>query len=597
MITIPDKNRRYIQGTDSDILGNLFSTFNCDFKQNKGALRLGRRLVLNTATADLTQLNSYPVGFKYFNNGSSTSVYTAAGSANTGYAFSALTPDGGFGRVVTAGSPATVDSTTSDIEVGFGELYISSASDAKVYYLNSSNVWGNLNAGSAGNVMMMCYFNYQNRMYVTKGGYQIQSWDSSHTVASPAATYTLSLATTEIITFIKASNNRIWIGTVNVYGGRGYVYSWDGSTSTGPQATYKLDTAGALACVIDGDVPYIIDTNGRLLHFNGGTFVATAGFNRKNDKQLYNAAYSLNKRFIHPNGMAIIEGEINVLADLTNNDVAAHGGTQEDCNPSGVWEYSRTNKDLKHKTSFTLTKSGGTINDFGQVRIFGAGGLAEAIVTSSVNNGSYLAGCSYYTDATTTTSGIFYDDLNDTLAKCGSYVSARLFSVRVLKDIWHRLYALHLKFLNASDKIVVKWRSTIDIPTEVTITWLSSTAFYTSTDLTPYMTIGTDGLYGEVDVIQGLGSGKCSHITNIQKRATDWLVQVDETYTGATGTSKARLSKWIKAGTIQDVLDYDSVQLGLKNGIQIQVKLWMSWTGQNELISTVITNAPTAQYQ
>src|SRR3990167_3461260 len=155
MIRIPSQLKQFIQLNLSDLLGNLYATFNCDFESIKGALRLGERLVLNANTSDEAELNSFPVGFKFFYNGTTSEFYTAAGTGSGGSVFSSLHIDTTFTDVNTGGSPTTViDSFTSDIEVASwatttSELYVS-ADDGKCYYLNASNTWASLTAGTSG---------------------------------------------------------------------------------------------------------------------------------------------------------------------------------------------------------------------------------------------------------------------------------------------------------------------------------------------------------------------------------------------------------------------------------------------------------------
>lgn len=573
MTQIPNEKNQWVQPNNSDVGGNLYITKGCDFDRNKGRLRLAVRLLLNTSTTDVPEITGAPVGFRVFNNGSDTSVYSVAGAAGVGYVLKALTPGANFVKVVTSGAPATLDSATSDIESAFSELYASSAADAKVYYLNASNAWANFAAGAAGAAMMMC--KYGNRVYVTKNGNQIQSFDSSHTVTSPTgATNTNPNSTqipdsTEYITFMRPASNGLWIGTVNIYGGRGHIYFWNG-TDTQITKTYVLDSSGALACAIKNDTPYVTDSNGDILVWIGGAFVRSAGIWKKSKKPLYNSTYYQNMRFIHPNGMAIIDKVVHVLLDLTNNDAASHGGTQEECNPSGIWALDEDLKSLKHKYSFGLSKAGGTILDYGQFKISSAGGLLETIVAANISNGTFMAGCSYFSDATTVLSGIFHDDTFDTEAKGGYLVSPKISAVGLI-DIWPKLYAFHEKFLNATDKMIVKFRNIADVPVESTITWTANNGFTSATALT--FVKGDD-----VEILQGVGAG---FITRIESITGGNRVRLVDSFTGATGTAIARFGKWRYAGTIQDTDAHDEVPLD--EGTWVQVKVAMFWSGANEV--------------
>ncbi len=601
MFQIPNTNRQFIQANNSDVIPNLWGTFNVDLVENEGRLRVGKRLILNTNTLDIPELTRYPAGFRYFNNGSDSSFYCIAGNGNqgginVGEVFKASAIDGSWAKVTTSGSPAGIDSETSDIETAFGEMYVTSAIDAKVYYLNSSNVWNNFSAGSAGDVMMMTYYN--GRMYCTKAGNQVISWDSSHTVAN-SGSYTLTFDVNTRITWLRSSSNRIWIGTVNTQGGKGYIYEWDGTTVNTPTKAYRLEAGGALACVIKDDVPYVIDTNANLLYWQGGTFKKLTGFNRKKNKLLFNPFYKTNQRFIHPNGMAIIRGKINILIDGTNFDVSSHNGTQEETIPSGIYEFDET-RGLTHKYSFGLSKAGGTIIDYGQIRIFGAGAISEILTAQSpiTTNGTFLCGASYYVDASTVYGGIFYEDSNDTLKKIGTIMSSKIdaddatpYHLPSVENDWLSLYTLYKPFFDTADKIVPKYRTSDVDFVEATITWVSPTKFTvpnSSVNISNYWTAGTGG---EVEVVQGLGSGKCSHIINAVNDVGVWTVTVDETYTNATGTSKARFQNWKKISSIvYNNQNFNSDTIGIKS-TWIQFKVMMLFSGKDEVERFIITNS------
>lgn len=597
MIKIPASNRQFSQPNNSDLLGNIFATFNCDFDSNVGAIRLSKRMILNTATADVTDMTGFSVGFKTFDNGTGSKIYTVAGSTATpGFVFQGGSdPTGTFSKLT--GTPTGFDSAYSDLEVFNNELYATPDS-ATAKYLDVSNTWHDLATGSTSNAFArpLCVFPALQRIYQAIDGYKVISSDTSHVVASIGAANTVSIDVAigrQAITFIKSSSNRLWVGTVNLLGGKGFVYEWDG-VSTQYNKSYQMDCAGALSCVIKNDVPWITDSNGVVSKWNGGTFQKVTAFNRKVSKQLYNLSTKQNLRFVHPNGMTIIDGMIHINVHLMNNDGTSDttgnsiNGSQEFCNPSGIWVLDETTNTLKHKYSYGLSKSGGTVTDFGQFRLYGVGGIAELVTNkdSQINtyNGQLLAGCSYYTDATTKTSGIFYDDTNDTLAKAGYSITPKIYSSEVL-DTWVRAYLRHKKFLSGSDKMVVKYRFVDDVPMETTITWLTTTSFSYPDSATLYVK------GDEVEVTKGLGSGKCSRITDIQHGSGVYIVTTAETFTGATGTSIARFMKWVEAGTIQDVKDVDSVNFGKGfNSTWIQLKVWMSWTGANELNDVLLVN-------
>ena len=603
MITIPNaQNGKQITQTNfSDVLGTLYASFNLDLLRNRGKFRVGGRMIVGSNTSDVAEINNYPAGYRYFNNGSGNAYYMIAGASNVGYAFTASGLNGSWSKVTTSGAPTTVDSTTSDIETAFGELYVSSSNDGKVYYLNGLNSWSHLLAGSAGYTTMLCY--YAGRMYATNLGNKIQSWDSSHTVVSPSNPFALQLGNGEIITWIRAASDRLWIGTINTTGGKGYVYSWDG-VSQQTTAAYRLQSAGALSCVIKEDVPYIIDSNGALLKWNGGTFTILTGIYRKKLKPLFNPYYQTNQRFVHPNGMSVVNGKINVALYLTNYDASSGAGTQEDCNPSGIWEFdgevafmnpeSGTNT-LYHKQSFTTTHQSDTITDYGQFRIAGIGALSEIVTAQApiITNGTFLAGASYYTDmaSPTISSAVFFDDSNDTLPKIGYFVTTKLFAgatKTALLDMYQKIHAVHEPFLNPNnpDRIVIKYRKSSDVPVEGNITWTSTTTFTTTLNVSGYHQ------NDEVEILAGvIGAGQPTHLTSDPVNSSGtYTCTVADAYTSASNqVSYARFSHWTYMGVIKDLIDHDELTIGEPNSY-IQLKVYMIWAGANELNEIILVN-------
>lgn len=595
----PNSAPLWNQTNDSDVNGSLWASFNLDFSENEGRLRLGKRLVVNTNTAVDAGFTSTPIGFKLFNNGSD-SIYTVVG-ANVWAMLgnypnvSIFSQDGG------SGTPTTCSATTSDIEIFNSDLYVT-ANDGKVYYLvYGGTTWANTaSVGTAGEAIMMCPFG--NHMYYGSG-ITVLSTNTDYTRnASGAYTVTLPNATVNDtrITFIKAGQNRIWIGTLNRLGQKAYIHEWDG-VSTQVTKSYRLQAGGALSCVIKDDIPYVMDSNARMWQFNGGTFVKIAQLNRRNKKMLFGALDFTNSRFIHPNGMAIINEKINVLIDGRNNDNAV---TLEQTIPSGIWEYDEE-RGLIHKHAFGTTRAVQSIVDYGASRIAGAGGLAEIDFpnTASGKNGTFMAGATYYTSATATSAAAFYDDSNDTLEKGGYLISTKLQALDIngqpsVQGSWPSIYTLYKQLQNVNDEIALKYRvyEKTSTPVEATITWTSTTTFTvlnSAVDVSQYWISGTGG---EVEITAGVGAGQCSHIIDAVNNAGTWAVTVDETYTGASSqTAKARFENWIK---LSEIAYNNSIPSGVTYGQDtpgaisnwIQFKICMLFTGKNELEKLLIAN-------
>src|ERR1035437_181276 len=592
MIAIPKSPNAYSlpvwdQKNNSDVNGSLYASFNLDLTENEGKVRLGKRLIVNTNTTDVAEITSYPCGFKVFGS----YKFAIAGLSGTGYVFrnSYQYPNATlFAKQVQSNTPTTVDSTLSDIEVSNSNLYLTCKGTA-VYFSTDGNTWTTQFAAGTDTTGVKMMTSFQSRTYMTQLKSQVISWDASNTVATSGA-YTVQLGNSDsnLITFIRSSSNRIWIGTLNTNGGKGYIYEWDG-TATQVQKSYRMEASGALSCIIKDDIPYVMDSNGSLLAWNGGTFVKLASLNRIHNQLLYNAISSVNNRFIHPNGMSIIKGKICMLIDGRNyNNATALSDTIEETIPSGVYEYDE-NKGLYHKYSVGSSHVGDTIIDYGQVKLFGVGALSELNISDNTSgrNGTFLAGASYYTDTATTQSGIFYDDSNDTLQKAGYLITTKQYAIDQtgqpsVQNSWQNIYTLYRKFLNANDEITVKYRNEEIDAVIATATWTSTTTFTTPTDLS--------ALVGyEVEPILGLGSGKTSHIISAPFGGGVSTVTLDETYTGATGTSHIRIQNWKKISTINtsSQATYDQAGIGPVSN-WVQFKIGLIFTGKDELEKLII---------
>lgn len=576
MIQFPRKDSPILKQTNKgNLFGDLWASFNLNLTKTLGRIRTGRML-LNNSSAFNTDLGC-PVAFKYFNS----LWWTVAGlklhsTSATQTGFTVNTTDAGSFN-------DTCNSDVSDLELFNGFLFITTATDI---YSFSGTVFSQKSAGglTTNTAHMMCV--YADRLYITNLFSKIYSMDTAYTLAT-SGSYTLSFtdSNANVLTFLRPASNKIWVGVLNTLGGKGYVYEWDG-TSTQVTRSYRLESQGALAGVIKDDIPYIVDSNGRLLAYNGSSFKEVARF--PVDTLLLKSATNatVNTRFIHPNGMAIVDGRINILINNLNGD---NGATINENFPSGVWEYDE-NIGLYHKYSVTyVPKDGATadITDYGQNRVSRVGALADAKITNSgaTANGQLLVGLNYYTNASSTLSGVFIDDTNDTVQKYGYFVTQWI-AAASLRDTWQKLFLQYRKFLDSADKIICKYRTTEVASVEATITWVNTTSFTTTTNV-----LGKEGQ--EVEVIQGTGSGKTAHITTIANNAGTYTVTLDDTFTGVTtGTAKARFQAWIKLGEITgQTTESWQMPIGVTSE-RIQLKVCMQFTGADELHTVSLINKP-----
>ncbi len=596
MITLP-KTGIWTQPNTSDALGDLWASFNLDTSENLTRLRLGKRLILNTGTSDVAQLTAAPIAF--INN--SAAVFTFAGTSNVGYAFkNDATMIGTFTRDSSTGNPTKIDSAKSDATFSNNAIYVTSQKSSDTTFLSIfkkplSSAWSEIVLSELYNDVytnMLC--SYANRLYMSNTYSKIISLDSSDSPSYSGA-YTVLVGSgsndpgSSIIKLLPA-DDRIFILTQNLYGGQGHVYEWDGAAQT-TSYDHRLESSGALAGVMFEGTPYIVDTNACLLAWNGGTFVEVACLNRDNGLPLvYTTNYSaLNNRFIHPNGMTIVDGKINILIDNKNADST---GTIEETIPSGIYEFDPRNpsKGLIHKHAISSNKAADIATNFGQVRITGVGALKNMNIPSTAAgaNGTFFVGSGYYTDATTIKYGIFYDDRNDTLPKSGYLITSKLLAQNyrrtlAVDDCWNDIYSFHRVLLSSNDRIVLKYRLTDVAPIEATVTWTSTTTFTTTTDVSAYQNF-------EAEILQGIGAGISTKILTVVNNAGTYTVTLKDTIYGATGTAKVRFQYWVERDTINNQkYHWQKTPLGVQ-GTWIQFKIFMYFTGRDEIEKFEVAN-------
>jgi hypothetical protein len=330
---------------------------------------------------------------------------------------------------------------------------------------------------------------------------------------------------------------------------------------------------------VNNDIPYIMDARAILRKYSGTGFDEVGRLPIQT--KLYGTIDNTNDRYIHPNGMAVTKN--GTILAFVNNLVGDTAATIPENFPSGIWEWA-DGYGFTHKQALTYNRYNDptTVTDWGQNRVSVVGGLALDFDNQNAGLVTPMVGATYYTDASTTTSGIFIENTVNTVQKKGYFVTTFFFSNEI-QDKWERLWATYKKLASASDSLVFKYRLYEENPVEASITWTSTTTFTTTTDVSAYTGY-------EVEVIQGTGSAGCSHITSIANNAGTYTVTVDSAYTGATGTAKARFQKWNKLNPApgdSTIRSYLQAAIG-GNNIRIQLKGCLTWTGDGEFYKVAI---------
>lgn len=586
MIKLPNDNKKITQTNRSDILGNVWSSFGLDLQSNVGVIQVSPRLKVNTTGVSNQGL---AVAFAGFDQ----RIWALAGTRifkNSSYDLTTAFTEDASTNAITNYLDYTGDMTL------FNSTLVTTSNDklmSKAANGSGTGAWTNrATLGGSSQLHKMVYFRKFNRLYYLDSNSQIKSLDSGW-VEATSGSYFIDLGFNSGLPYTMEADDRfIWIGTavtspsstINTTSGA-KILTWDGISG---QITneYILKATGVKAlCRDDSGVMHAMDNEGALLKFAGNGFVEIGRLPFKN-KLGYKAASNLYDSFIHPNGLKFTRnGTFKVLVNNLNGD---NDGTINENLPSGIWEWS-ADTGFVHCQPLTYNTVGSTsITDYGQNRVSAIGGLwiPEVYTTSSSGRSSLICGATLFTDASSTATSIFCEDPLNTTQKYGYFVTSWVHSQQI-QDTWQKLWLKYRRFLASDDKIVAKYRTKEATATEISITWVNTTSFTTSTDLTNYTGY-------EVEVIQGTGSGKCSHISSVVHNVLSgtWTANLDETYTGVTtGTAKARLQNWTKCGIITGQTDESSQLLIETSSERVQVKVCAQFTGEDQIFQLAITNA------
>lgn len=586
-----DKSYKFLQVNRGNQLGSLWATFGVDLQSNPGVVRASNKLVVNTSSADDADLG-LPAAFERFNDRwfavCGTRVFKTASADHTG----AFTED--------ASSGAVTDylDTLSDLKVFDGKLF-ASTEDELLSKTTATGAWTSVSALTAGTLHKLMYLRKTDRLYVTDDA-AILSVDTAGTVVSSAGDYYLAISDTSLrMIAADVSSDSVWIGLTAADGTRGSVYRWDGISS---QITreYKIEGAGVVALKVVGDIPYIIDTYGRIQRFNADSFSEVSRFPL--DGATFTSASttsSVVNKFIHHNGISETE-DGTLLIGLCSVVDSSNSTSLVERLPSGVWELDLSNGNLTHRHGFSLKTFAATSQtDYAQPEISRIGALCVVPFSNSSTSGrpSLLAGARVYTDATSVRTAVFmYTDIVTNEKVKAAQLVGTWFNSQEAVESWQRLWVLYRRFLNSSDRIVAKHRTSEEAPVYATITWTSETTFTTTTDVSAYAqsASGFDGTYGgEVEVLRGTGGGACRHITGVSENAGTYTVTLDGAVTGATGTAKARFQKWVKLlpEVTGQVIEYADMPIGA-TAPRMQLKLYAEFTGDDEIHRAVVNSEP-----
>jgi len=564
--------QNFKQENKGDKSGTIWSTKNIDPVVNPGKVNISKVLGFRTNTDDEANLGAAASGFA-FTSAFATDRYYAVADDRV-WQSASVNPNSGWSEV--SSTPTDCD-INSDIIAFNSKIYIATQNQLKSY---NGTSFANINGISSVPHSMTIY---GNRLYISDNNENIESMNTSETyVTSGSYTIDLNTATgqSQLITKIMSVSNGIWIATVYTDKSGGEVIFWDGVTENVASARYQIPR-GALSMTVKDDRPYIIDSLGRLRVFDGTSFVEIGRLPIK-DETLDNFNDNSNDRWVHPNGMIVVNDEIYCLVRNTMSD-----STQDVIEnfQSGVWAWNETNGFYCKYTFTNLDIVSGTQTDFGSPELAQVGALLQSNATggSTVDRddeSEIMAGVKYYSDATTTKAAIAITRVIDDIKKGGYFVTAQL-SAEKFDESWKEVIAVYDRFKNSTDRIYLKFRTYESTPVYGTATWGDDDRITTNIDLSSF----SQG--DEVEILRGNGSGACYTIRSINGTQ----IRFEEThFTGMSGTCRIRVQKWEKVG-VADTTDETNLRKTFESipDAWIQFKLFMVGTGRSPQVSKLIS--------
>lgn len=601
----------WTQTNRSDVYGDLWASFGIDLQSNLGALRLGNRLKINTNVADQANLG-LPQAFAVFDN----RVWCMAGSRmfknsdsssndNPNY-LSPFVEDTSSGAVTTFDSTCDMQTFNNALVVSTPTTVLSKANDTF-----GTGAWTDRSANlTSGSSHKIAYLKKTNRLYVASSDRNIKSLDTSWTVVSPGSAYAIDLGESPdagAITTMEASDSTIWIGTIRRQSAAGSdpmiktsVFEWDGISSS-PTREYKIDAMAVCAIDIINNIPHILDSNGVWSKFNGNGFTEVSRLPIK-DNQLLGETDAIDPTawLVHFNGLAHTKnGSLLAFIGNKNQYLRTTTASVNENLPAGIWEGTEDNG-FVHKHSISLDRlTSSTNTDYGQNRISSIGAMGYALLSPEVDVplSSIICGCTYYTDASTTTNAIFVESPNPYNhstypegQKLG-YIVTSFQDSDSLVDVWSNFYAKHKKFIEDADEIQAKYRTTEEEATVADATWADTNIFTTSTDLT-----GKEGY--EIEVLSGKGGGWHAHITSVYEDAGTYTITLDDSFAQGSGTARIRIQNWTKI-EVDDGMNIDELKNGKidENAVRLQLKCVMKFTGNMELRKMYLVSSEHAGFQ
>lgn len=362
-----------------------------------------------------------------------------------------------------------------------------------------------------------------------------------------------------------------------------YKNSWVVLTSLGELLYFNgggFDTLGALPCfyfdanwIVSGTVSHgrTMQTDGDIIYFNLGSLLESSPDDSGILRGFYSGAWCYDPRFgiYHRYGISnskLTTGSISATSGTFTS--TAHllltGDVVLDANGLAYYAIYVTDNTFKLADTYALAVAGTASSDFGTSSYTLSWIKREDWAQLTANNTQFGA-CRrfengigldndgvlpFFIGLSIATKAMATDAITSVMApsfeNIGSVVYSKVKS-QSIEDMWQSIL-IKYRPISEGDKIVLKYKIrdyykqiaigeagdiSADASTANYITWVDSTSFTTTKDLTGVL-VGH-----EVEFMSGAGAGSTAHITSITDNSGTWTVVVDEAIRGASSGNKS----------------------------------------------------------
>lgn len=384
-----------------------------------------------------------------------------------------------------------------------------------------------------------------------------------------------------VVNCIVVAQDVAWIFLCNINNQDAIAARWDGGEQSYELAVPLYDPTVYSATVLDG-IPYCVNGKGQLLKFNGQAFEEVDVLPCIYNKQIWSDGQTFLNPYgsvLHRNGMAVVDGMIHILLKGSMNSVTTNNTLLENFS-SGIWVY---NPKSGLYCKYAIGQYRSTNIEWGAKSIVQVG----CLVPVGTLYGRFLIGAIIQADASSQNTILAYSKTGSTTLQRGQFVTSQIHipslssmyvHMAVVRAFWKSLSYSFERFTNATDRVIIKMRTSHDPNRSykqlTNCSWVTGGSSFTVNS-----TIGAalaNAVVGdEIEVYLGQGAGATAHIVSVVLVSTTYTVTLDEAIPNVSNGSgfECYLNNWVKVGVQSNQGVEEATANMMRNSSWIQLKI------------------------